>query len=86
MKTEASEHLLRATPNNLSRLIVLTQENQDPSENGRKKRVGRPHYTWLQESLKEAWLQYRGREAGNFIQERDFPELLEQARRRAPPF
>ena len=45
-------HLLRAPPHNLCRLAVLSPEDEDISWTGRKKRVGRPRMTWLQEALK----------------------------------
>ena len=51
-------HLLRAPPNNLTRLAILSPENIDRVDTRRKKRVGRPRYTWLYESLKDAWEQF----------------------------
>ena len=77
-------HLLRAPVNNGSRWAILTPDNRDLLDNFRKKRVGRPRYTWLQESLKEAWAQLAPGE--NYVPDRDFPVLLELAIRRAPPF
>ena len=76
-------HLLRAPPHNLMRLAVLSPENTDRVDTRRKKRVGRPRYTWLYESLKEAWEQFS---EAPFNQEMHFPVLLDLALRRAQPF
>ena len=76
-------HLLRAPPNNLCRLAVLTPNNLDRTDTGKKKRVGRPRYTWLQESIRDAWNTI-SEEA--YDPERHFPLLLEAAIRRGAPF
>ena len=76
-------HLLRAPVSNLSRRAILTPENRDLLDNFWKKRVGRPRYTWLQESLKDAGSQLAPEE--HYEHNRDFPVLLELAIRRAPP-
>ena len=77
-------HLLRAPSANPCRRAILTPENVDLVDNLRKKRVGRPRFTWLQESLKETWAVLAPGEA--YDPARDFPVLLELALRRAPPF
>ena len=76
-------HLLRAPPNNLTRLAILSRENIDRVDTRRKKRVGRPRYIWLYESLKEAWEQFSEEP---FNQAIHFPALLDFALRRAQPF
>ena len=76
-------HLLRANRYNLSRLAVLTMEDTDRINTGRKKRVGRPRNTWLQESLKEAWHKHT---QAPWQEERAIPTLKDLAERRAQPF
>ena len=76
-------HILRAPPYNLCRLSVLSPTNQDRTESGRKKRVGRPRHTWLQGSLREAWGKMSEEE---FNPELHLPILLEAANRRGAPF
>ena len=76
-------HLLRAPPNNICRLSILTAEDQDLTEGRRKKRVGRPRYTWMQESLKEAWAEIT---AEPYHAEEAVPHLKTLAIRRAAPF
>ena len=76
-------HLLRAPPNNLTRLAVLSPENVDRVDTRRKKRVGRPRYTWLYESMKDAWEQISEEP---FTTEAHLPILLELAQGRAQPF
>ena len=76
-------HLLRAPPSNLCRLSVLTAEDQDRIATHRKKRVGRPRYTWLQECLKDAWT---GHTEEPYQPEHAIPKLKDLALRRAPPF
>ena len=48
-------HLLRTPPHNLCRLAILTPDDEDLTATRRKKRVGRPRQTWLQEVLKDVW-------------------------------
>ena len=76
-------HLLRAPPHNLTRLSVLSPANIDRVDTRRKKRVGRPRYTWLYESMKEAWEQISEEP---FTPETHFPILLELAQGRVQPF
>ena len=77
-------HLLRAPVSNPCRRAILTSENTDLVDTCRKKRVGRPRFTWLQESLKDAWAVLAP--GGIYDPVNDFPVLLELAQRRAPPF
>ena len=74
-------HLLRAPQNNLCRLSVLSPDNQDRTDSRRKKRVGRPRDTWLQESLREAWSKVSETQ---YVPETHFPILLDLAICRAP--
>ena len=76
-------HLLRAPPTNISRLSILTEDNKDITDHRRKKRVGRPRFTWLTESLKEAWAEYTEEP---FISENAIQTLHELAGRRVAPF
>ena len=76
-------HLLRAPETNICRQAVLTREDTDLTTQFRKKRVGRPRYTWLQESLKEAWEDLTNEEN---ITEETIPTLKERALRRTAPF
>ena len=54
-QTETVSHLLRASANNICRRAILTPDDIDLTKAEQEKHVGRPRYTWLQESLKEAW-------------------------------
>ena len=76
-------HLPRAPPQNACRLTSLSPENQLLTDTRKKKRVGRPRYTWLLEGLKEAGGAISERE---YEHDRDFPELLDSAVRRTNPF
>ena len=76
-------HLIRAPPNNLSRLAVLSREDADLSASHSKKRVGRPRKTWLQETLNDAWATLSGEQ---YNHETDFPILKDLALRRTAPF
>ena len=76
-------HLLRAPEMNICRQAVLSREDADLTTQYRKKRVGRPRYTWLQESLREAWEELTNEEQ---ITEETIPTLKELALRRTAPF
>ena len=76
-------HLLRANRFNLTRQAVLTEEDIDRLDIRRKKRVGRPRNTWLQECIKNAWEKHT---EAPFPENGAIPTLMELAIRRAPPF
>ena len=76
-------HLLRANRYNLCRQAVLTEEDVDRLDTRRKKRVGRPRNTWLQEGLKDAWAKHT---VDPIPAEGSIGLLRDLAERRAPPF
>ena len=76
-------HLLREDPHNLCRFTILSLENVDRLDNRRKKRVGRPRNTWLQDCLKEAWAAIT---EAPFYPAEALPDLMGRAARREPPF
>ena len=76
-------HLLRAPNSNICRLAILTPEDQDISDTRRRKRVGRPRFTWTQEGLKEAWAEIS---AEPFQTGQAIRHLKDLATRRTAPF
>ena len=76
-------HLLRAPIHHPSRRSILTAEGTDLSELNPRKRVGRPRFTWFQETLKETWETFS---VEPFRTQEAIPILEDLARRRAPPF
>ena len=76
-------HLLRAPTDNASRRAILTEEGTDLIEQTTKKRVGRPRFTWFQETLREAWIEVSEEP---FSPAEAIPTITAAAQRRASPF